>query len=127
MSSNTISVLNGAMPRPAETRSSGHVQLSLETRSAKATADGNDLPPSSQTAAADQQRLADAISELKGFVQNIQRNLEFTVDDDSGRTVIKVIDSESKEIIRQIPPEEVVQLARTLEHAKDGVILKAKA
>ena len=94
---------------------------------AKQNEEGKELPPLGQQRDDQQQRLQNAVSELNDFVQNIRRNLEFTIDDESGRIVIKVIDSESKEIIRQIPPEEAVQLAQALEGTRDGTILNAKA
>ena len=126
MSSNTISVLNGVQ-RTHEVRANDRVSTAKELDTAKPAEDGKRLPLPEEVAGAKQQRLQDAVGELNSFVQNIRRNLEFTIDDESGRIVIKVIDSESKEVIRQIPPEEAVQLARTLEHAKDGTILNAKA
>ncbi len=128
MSSTTISIPGGAVPRTPDKRPVDHLtQTMAESKPASVNADGKALPQAEHGAASNQQRLNDAISELKGFVQNIQRNLEFSVDDASGRTVIKVIDSESKEVIREIPPEEVVHLARNIEYSRDGAILKAKA
>lgn len=96
-------------------------------KTARQNEEGKELPPLGQQGDDQQQRLQNAVSELNDFVQNIRRNLEFSIDDESGRIVIKVIDSESKEIIRQIPPEEAVQLAQALEGTRDGTILNAKA
>lgn len=45
------------------------------------------------------------MQELEKRVQNVSRDLQFSVDQDSGKTVIKVLDSRTKEIIRQIPFE----------------------
>lgn len=70
----------------------------------------------------EQADLERAVSKLNDYVQNVQRALQFSVDEDSGRTIITVLDSETKEVIRQIPPEEVLNLARTL-HKGKGVIL----
>tara|TARA_B100000700_G_scaffold329085_1_gene449223 strand:+ start:172 stop:603 length:432 start_codon:yes stop_codon:yes gene_type:complete len=61
---------------------------------------------------------ADELRELVDEVnqnQSIrQRNLEFSVNDEIGTTIVKVIDSESGELIRQIPSEELVRLAEKL-------------
>ncbi|MBT8100382.1 MAG: flagellar protein FlaG, partial [Gammaproteobacteria bacterium] len=54
-----------------------------------------------------------AVENLREFVTDMKRELQFSVDEDSGRTIITVIDSDSGKIIRQIPPEEVLQLARS--------------
>jgi flagellar protein FlaG len=53
-------------------------------------------------------------------------SLEFSIDDASGRTVVKVVDAETKELIRQIPSEEVLALARNLERI-EGLLLRDTA
>lgn len=87
---------------------------------------GNSIPPGSQSSTVNQEDLHKAVSELNKYVQNVQRDLQFTVDDASGRTVIKVIDSESKETIRQIPAEEMLQIARSIKEAAEGSLLMVK-
>ncbi|NIT63914.1 MAG: flagellar protein FlaG [Gammaproteobacteria bacterium] len=69
--------------------------------------------------------LDQAVSDINEHIQNLRRDLHFSVDEDSGRTIIRVIDSETQEIIRQIPPEEVLNLARRLNDA-DGLILRTR-
>jgi flagellar protein FlaG len=61
---------------------------------------------------AEGEELQSAVVELNKAVQNIQRNLEFSVDDITGQTVVKVIDKETDKIIRQMPSEEVLRLAQ---------------
>jgi len=53
-----------------------------------------------------------ARASIERFVQSMKRELEFAVDDASGRTIITVRNKETGEIIRQIPSEEVIALAR---------------
>lgn len=59
------------------------------------------------------ENLTAAVSRLSDYVQSIQRTLDISVHEDTGRTVVKVIDTETKEMIRQIPPDEVLTM---LEH-----------
>lgn len=59
--------------------------------------------------------LQQAVTKLNDFAQTIQRNLHFSVDKESGILITKVIDSKSNEVIRQIPTEETVALAHSLE------------
>ncbi len=66
-----------------------------------------------------------AISQLNDYAQNFKRELHFSVDEASGRTVIKVTDPETEEIIRQIPPEEVLRIAESLED-NSGLLLRAQ-
>lgn len=71
------------------------------------------------------QDINQVVEELNHKVQNIRRELHFAVDDESGYTIITVVDSESEEVIRQIPSEEVVALSRHLEqHA--GLLMDAE-
>ncbi len=74
---------------------------------------------------ANQKRLEDSVSRLAAHVQSIQRDLQFTVDETSGRMVITVLDSNTDEVIRQIPSEEVLALAKNIESLK-GFLFSAK-
>lgn len=66
------------------------------------------------------------IEHINAQVQNIQRDLQFSVDAESGRTVIRVIDSETKETIRIIPPEDVSSIAQRL-NGSSGVLFNSSA
>jgi len=61
-----------------------------------------------------------AVSQINDYVQNLQRNLQFTVDEATGKDVVTIIDSESKEVIRQLPSEEALVLARRLAENREG-------
>lgn len=71
---------------------------------------GKQQPP--ETAKAVEVR--QAVSKINEIVQSVQRDLSFNMDEDSGKTVIKVVDTESGELIRQIPSEEVLAIASQL-------------
>ncbi len=60
------------------------------------------------------QELASAITKLNDFVQNEQRDLEFAVNEEAGFAVVKVVSRQTGELIREIPGNEVVDLARKL-------------
>ena len=62
-----------------------------------------------------------AISEVNEFVQTRNKQLNFSVDDDSGKQVVKVTDSDSGDIIRQIPTEEVLSLSRRIKELQMDV------
>jgi flagellar protein FlaG len=65
-----------------------------------------------------------AVSQINDYVQNLQRHLQFTVDEATGKDVVTIIDSESKEVIRQLPSEEALVLARRLaDNRENGVQL----
>ncbi|HSG92117.1 MAG TPA: flagellar protein FlaG, partial [Methylotenera sp.] len=67
-----------------------------------------------------QQQLREAVSQINDYVQNIQRSIQFTIDEASGKDVVTVLDKQTDEVIRQIPIEEVLVFARTLAEQYDG-------
>jgi flagellar protein FlaG len=66
-------------------------------------------------AAAIAQDLERALRKLSESMPATQRNLSFRVDKGSGRTVISVVDAITNKVIRQIPSEEVLEVARAIE------------
>ena len=85
--------------------------VTLVSSTQKATAPGSapSAQPASSVSADD---VKAAVEQMKDFAQVMSRQLQFDVDDDSGRTVVRVLDKDSGDIIRQIPSEEVLALAR---------------
>jgi len=61
-----------------------------------------------------QEALEKVVSQLNAYIQNTQRDVDFSVDDATGRVVVRVIDSVSEEVIRQIPSEEMLAISRHL-------------
>jgi len=67
-------------------------------------------------------QLDQAVSALNQSSQIKTQGLEFSVDEDSQRTVVKVIDQETKEVLRQIPTKEALALAKAFDSAKGSLI-----
>lgn len=82
-------------------------------------ASGHAVPPNAEapSPAAGPRSLNDAISRLREQAQSLRRNLEFSVDEGSGETVVKVIAADTGEVIRQIPSEVALKLAESLKEA----------
>lgn len=79
---------------------------------------------------AEQPKAADlqsAVSKLNDYVQNIQRTLSFSVEENTGITVVQVYDTETEELIRQIPAEETIKLAASIEAQTASLFLKEQA
>ncbi len=70
------------------------------------------------TAPTSREEVKAAIGNIQDFVQSIRRNLNFSLDENSGRVVVKVTDSVSGEVIRQIPSEEALKLAENLSEVR---------
>jgi flagellar protein FlaG len=63
------------------------------------------------------QALKTAVQEIEKFVQSVRRNLEFSIDEASGKVVVKVIASETGEVVRQLPSAEALKIADSLQNA----------
>jgi len=59
------------------------------------------------------------VHQLETQSQSLRRDLQFSVDDSTGRVIVTVTDSETNEVIRQIPSEELLALSRHLADAVD--------
>jgi flagellar protein FlaG len=59
-------------------------------------------------------KLRETVDQMNQAVQSLRRELQFSIDDRSGEMIIKVVNVETKEIVRQIPREEVLNLAQSL-------------
>jgi flagellar protein FlaG len=66
--------------------------------------------------------LRQAVESLREYVQHVKRHLEFSVDSESGRDIIRVIDSETDEVIREIPPEEAIKMSQRLNESGGSLI-----
>lgn len=66
-----------------------------------------------------QEQVEEAVSRINEFVQNQQRTIRFSIDETSGRDVVTVLDKRTEEIIRQIPREEILVVARKLAEQLD--------
>jgi flagellar protein FlaG len=82
--------------------------------------------PPKDAASEDEEQLADMVSDLGNLVRSLHRELQFSVDKESGETVIKVVDKQSGEVVRQIPSQEFMELRERLQDAA-GIIFQDSA
>jgi flagellar protein FlaG len=70
--------------------------------------------------------LNDALKNINKSMQALGQNLEFSVDADTDRTIVKVIDQDTKEVIRQMPTAEALEIAKALDRVQ-GLLIRQKA
>jgi len=99
----------------ASTPRETNVRLAVEQTASKATDPATANPRLQQ---ADRKQVETAAQSVREFVQPINSNLEFSVDDDTGQLVVKIIDRTTQEVIRQMPSEEMLAIARALDSIK---------
>ena len=68
------------------------------------------------------EQLDRAVSELNQSPQVKTQGLQFSIDEDSQRTVVKIIDQETQEVLRQIPTREALEIAKSFASAKGQLI-----
>jgi flagellar protein FlaG len=71
------------------------------------------------------EELEAAVKQMEQFFQSVHRNLEFSIDDKSGKVVVKVIATETGEVVRQLPSAEALKLADSLKNA-NSLLFDAK-
>ena len=72
------------------------------------------------------QQIEEAVNKMNKEIQRVSREIQFSVDKSTDRVVIKVIDQQTKQVIRQIPSEEVLNLAEHLGKL-EGMLVNEKA
>jgi len=68
----------------------------------------------------------DAVKKINHSIQENAQGLEFSVDRDNGRIIVKVVDQETKEVLRQMPSKEALDIAKSLDRTM-GLLIKQKA
>ena len=71
--------------------------------------------------------LKSAVVAINQAMQASNLNLEFSVDADSHRTVVKMVDTSTGELIRQYPTEATLAISRGIDQFQQGLLLKQKA
>lgn len=99
---------------------------SVESGNASVEA-GSRHPEIAAGASVNDKDLGGIAGKLNDYTQSVNRQLQFTVDGDSGKTMIKVVDKETGETIREIPSEEVLEMQKHLKTASEQMFHNSEA
>ena len=102
---------NRVIPAIAETE-----ELTKATSAEKAEKGQQDVP---------EDELSQAIDLVSEFINQPPRNVNFLQDDDSGKTVVKVFDANSQELIKQFPSEEILSMAEKIKSLQQEIGAKS--
>jgi|SRR5687767_9470362 flagellar protein FlaG len=83
-------------------------------------------PPASPTKPVDEAQLKRAVTEANIAARSLSSSIEFSVDQQSGKTIVKVVDSQTQKLIRQMPSEEMIEISLALDRMQ-GMLLRRKA
>jgi flagellar protein FlaG len=95
------------------------------SKSTNTTKELKDQPQSKQ--AANEKEVEQAVVKLNDYAQSVSRQLQFSVDEESGKTIVKVIDAETGDTIREIPPEEILEMQNRLREASESFLNSEEA
>ena len=117
---NKLSMLSSSsVAQLTQLQNTGNIQESTMRQSIAET--GNAVPAQQPMLSPEERKkeLNSAVKHLSGYVQNITRELNFSVDHELDKIVVTVVDDATGDVIRQIPSEEMLELARTLVDTKE--------
>ncbi len=108
-----------------------------ERSGAKATSETHDVqekktpsrlsaPSEDRSDASDPKVLEETVARIQDTVNQIDSQIQFSVEEDLNQVVVKVVERDSGELIRQFPPEEVLRVQRFFEE-QPGILLKEEA
>ena len=107
------------LPRgPERQQSSGEVLANSEAQPTSAE--------TTKTSEKNREALDSAVSSMNDLLGTLGHSLRFNIDDETGKTIVKVMDSQTQEVIKQIPTEEMLAIAKALDKLQ-GLLVKQKA
>lgn len=73
--------------------------------------------------ATDPKEVEGATKKLQDFVSSMRGDIQFSIDKDSGQTVIKVVDKNTQDVLMQLPSKEALEIAKALDKFQ-GLLVK---
>ena len=83
-------------------------------------------PESAKKATISETEIKHALEEINRFITPVNGNIEFAQDEDTGKTLVKIVDTQTKTVIRQIPTKEAVEIAKELNRLQ-GLLVRETA
>lgn len=117
-----IQSISTSLPLPTGTEASAALR---ETR-VLAVPEQKDVPSEKSAQPVSSEELEAAVSSVREYIKPFNSDLQFSVNDETDKVIVKVVDSETKEVIRQIPSEEMLAIAKALDSIK-GLFIKQQA
>jgi flagellar protein FlaG len=123
----TIDSISATAPRPDRGAVAAEPVAAQATGRPPAAAVETVSAVKAKEAAPSKRDVEEAVAKLNQSVQGRAQSLEFSIDDDSNRTIVKVIDQSTKEVLRQIPTPEALQIAKSIDARSGGLLVDQEA
>ena len=105
-----------APPRPAAASEPKPIEIKLPGQA----------PPQQPSQAQAEQAMEQAVEAVQKAVAPVARDLRFSIDKETGKTIISVVDAMTNEVIRQIPGEEILAIAKAIDRMQ-GLLFNREA
>jgi len=125
-SAGSMGNIGNAAPQPASHLSASHLPAASPGASAPAARVSATAVqgPVAQARRPSQEQIEKAVESMKQLVEaKAPNSLSFSVDESTGRTIVRVSDTKTGDLIRQIPAEELLDIARSLDKLQ-GMLLR---
>jgi len=137
----TVRIINYGVPqgstdpgRPASVPAA--TSSAAGTTPSPAAAGSASTPDRPTPAHTSRQHMQNVLEQVRQLIKPERRSLSFEIDDDLGRPILSVYDTETRELVRQIPAEEMVRIAVAMQElvqqgestgATAGLLLREQA
>ena len=127
MTINQIMASSG-LTKPASTPADAQrTQTPVASNSSNvASVKSSESQPVVDVAAATDEQVTQGLEQIKAALGNMAQALNFSIDEETGKMVVKIIDTASQEVIRQFPTEDAIAIARSLDKM-NGLLFNDKA
>lgn len=126
-------VHNMAQAQPAKLASDGasHAAVVATSNTQAQPSVSLELPKVAAKQVAEQQptsaQMQNVLDSINKALKQSNKNLEFSMDSETNRSVVKLVDSETGDVIRQFPSEEALAISRAIDRIQQGLLLKQEA
>ncbi|MHB1052968.1 MAG: flagellar protein FlaG [Thiobacillus sp.] len=93
------------------------------TPAQRAAQDNPVFPPAQPVT---QEAVAAAAQSTNAYMQSVSSSLRFSLDQDTGHTVVRMIDTETEEVLRQFPSEEMLAISKSIDRMQ-GLLINREA
>ena len=104
----------------------GSAPVETSARLARPNEIGGGKQPDVETKPVTAADLQQALEDVQNAIGTITNDLRFSIDQDTGRTIVKIVDRETDEVIKQFPSDEMIRIAKALDKLQ-GLLLQQEA
>ena len=105
---------------PSSATAAGGVAVTSDVPAQDAAHAAAAPPPSREAVAA-------AVEHVNAHLDAQNRAIEFTIDPDTKAVVVRLIDKQDNQVLRQVPSQEMLEIAKALDHLQDSLLLRNQA